>query len=543
MKNILIALCLFSMAPVFGEANKFVLKSTINKGVKTLEVDLNLDGRVDRIEKYQGELLIALSRDTKSSGKFDEWNEYYQYKSPEKAIEVTKKDMNGDGAVDRIETLYKDPAHDLYILKTEVDSAYSGKFDKHFTTHSKISQKKDQSHCLEEKSLQDLKITKLTQDIDSVKMSLEGGFYITDWGYKIHQSCLEKWGAKEFPGLLKSAMSKGFQCLGELAKNNAQKKLNPNGALMNLRGLEYLTSTSKVSIVCNEKNYKWNGVSAHASTSAADVLKEGNVPHPFISINDNDPKVKKKATSDEQTELTATLFHEQLHNLGIRHGESLEFPYACETCCVSKAEGEEKANACKVCSGVYTGTSDKKYLNDLLAWGKTSYQQDRAARAIIKFQKEFPNDRWALFAYADSASGIFSPVGVQMAKVLKNKFSDLTSDELKHLENIKEYESVPELLDPAVARYSKMVAEAHVGNYFGGDTKKVLNDLAKKKDLIKDLLKKESVATDNNKYILEDVKTKLNDLLSDIWLKGYPDSRSPENDQAYQLMLETGLLK
>jgi hypothetical protein len=277
------------------EANKFILKTFVENKFKKIEVDLNQDGKADRIETYDGEDLISLARDLKFSGKFDEWITYFTFASAKKPIEIIKKDTNADGQVDRIETIYKDIDHDLLIVNTEVDSKFSGKFDKQFTTHSKLFQKKDKITCIANENIDDLKILKLTEDVGKVKMSLEGGFYKTNWGYKIHQSCLDKWGADTFISLLKSSMAQGFQCLGNLAKDNEKNKLSPNGALNNLKGLDYLISTNSISIVCNEKNYNGDGFVGHASTSPRDAIAESGIKHPFISLNETNPQKKNES--------------------------------------------------------------------------------------------------------------------------------------------------------------------------------------------------------------------------------------------------------
>lgn len=543
MKYILLILMVGSYQAQ-AQANKFILKTSNIKGLKRVDVDLNRDAKADRIETYRGKSLVFLDRDTKFTGKFDQKTTYLEFVSATKPIEITTLDTNGDGKVDRIESVYQDKIHDLLIVSTKVDSKFKGVFEKKFTTHSKLSQEKEDADCIVDQRLQDLKILKLTKDITDLKILLQDGFYQTDWGYRIHESCLDKWGAETFPALLKASMSKGFQCLGNLAKENAKKNLVPNGALDNLQGLEYLISKNNVSIVCNEKDYSWEGFTAHASTIPNEMIKESGVRHPFISVNEFKPKIKGKPSEDEKNALSGTLFHEQFHNLGILHNKNIEFPYACVACCVSlKTTESEKEIACKICSGVYTSASEKNYINDLITWGKNSSNKSVSRQAIISYQKEFPGDRWALFAYADASTSLFSPVGIQLAKILKNKFKNITQEEESYLKNIEYYGVMPNLTNKVIAGFSKVLAEAHITQYFDGDTKKTLENLEKNKVAIKELLKKLSETTDESKYILEEIKDKYDNLLSDIWRDGYPKNNSAENDRAYKVLLETGLLK
>lgn len=541
MKNILLIAVLLSFN-VRAENKKFVLKNYTLLGQKIVEIDLNQDGKADRIEKYVGDNLVALETDSRFSGLIDEWSSFSEFKNSTTPVEITKKDTNRDGRVDRIETVYKEPQKDILIVKTEIDTLFSGTFDKKFVTHSKLQQKKDNAKC-ESLKFDDLKIMRLTRDVGKVNMSLTKGYYVTDYGYKIHHSCLDKWGAETFVSTLKSSMSKGFQCLARLANDNKAKNLEPNGALKNLMGLEYLASGNDISIVCNEKNYDWKGTAGHASTEPGQVIKELGVKHPYISINQSDPKVKTKPSEEEQKELGATLFHEQLHNLGIRHNESVEFPYACETCCVKDVDEAKKADACKVCSGVYSGATDTNYLKDMIAYGKSNYEGDKSTKAIIKYQKEFPRDRWALFAYADASTDIFSPVGVEMSKLLKERFKDLNEEEAAHLKNADYYADEKSFLKADVSSYAKLVASSHLGHYYDGQTSKVLQNIAANKSDIKAMIIKEEKATDNTKYILGSVKKKLRDMLLDIYLSDYPHTGKPESTQARKIMEELGLIR
>lgn len=530
-----------------ANANKYVLKTTIKNDLKTIEVDLNQDGKVDRIETFRGATLVSIARDTKFSGKFDEWIEYFPYESAKKPIEIRKKDTNGDGKVDRIETYYSDKEHDLLIVKNEVDSLFKGVFDKTFTTHSKLNQEIDNqgNTCPGSNAgLDTLKILKLTKDVGAVKMSLNGGFYQTNWGYKIHQSCLEKWGADTFVGLLKSTMSKGFQCLADLAKKNNLQNA-PNSAASNLRGLNYLLSSNSVSIVCNEKDYHWETAYAHASTNPTERIGKTGVKHPFISIEDTGPEVKMKPNEDETKRLEEIFFHEQFHNLGFKHGTEIEFAYTCGRCCVRDADssGPLKDTACKVCAGGYEGANDKRYLNDFVAWARMSEEGDRAITALVNYQKEFPKMRWSLFAYADAATDSVSPIGIQMAKILKNKFANLQNDELAHLKNISMYEKEPKLITPKVSQYSKMVAEALVIQQYEGDTKKALTLFENNKELMKEILKEEAKAKGDEKLILGNIKKIIKDTLSGIWLLNYPNQGGAESEKAYSILNETSYLK
>lgn len=525
----------------FTSLNAYTIQPS-TENIKNITSDQNGDGKTDRIETYENNQLKKVAIDSNYQGQMNEWITYFSSTSPDQPIETREQDTNGDKKIDRIEKTYQDPSNDLLIITTTIDPSFNGIFSRSWTSSSKLIQKKDQSDCVGQVGSESPVLLKLIHNVDSAKYILEKGFYNTNWGYKIHQSCLDKWGARDFPNLLKSSLTKGLQCLERLAKENI--KQNPkmtNGASNNLQKLNSLLKTNGVSIVCNEKNYNWTDTAAHASTSPNEVIKELGVKHPFISLNTNSPKTPPKATSEENEELMLTLFHEQLHNLGIRHNENIEFPYACETCCVKKEEGEKTLDACKICSGGYSGTNDKNYLIDLIKWGKSSDQSDRAAAALVKFQKEYPQDRFGLFAFADASSGIFSPVGVELGKLLKDKFLNLSNQELHFFNNSQEFAKVKNL--KAVSPLSKVIAQSYISLYYDKNKNTVLDQLEKNKSEIKTLLQQLDHTQDNNKYIYGEMKNKVANILKDIWLDGYPKNTSPQCDRAYKMLSETGLLK
>ena len=241
MKNLLLALILLFSHPTLALDQKYILKTELLKdGIKKVHVDINLDGIADRIETYKGEQLIAIENDTKKNGNFDEWIMYSAFESVDKPIQVTKKDTNGDGKIDRIESVYKDLLHKLLITSVEIDSKYTGKFDVKYSNSTELNQKKDEINCAAERSFVDDKLLKLSSQVDDANKLNAGGYIITEKGYKVHKSCMDRWGAEGFPKLLKTSMDKGMQCLADLAQKNASANATPNGAKINLENLKYL---------------------------------------------------------------------------------------------------------------------------------------------------------------------------------------------------------------------------------------------------------------------------------------------------------------
>ena len=521
---------------------EYILSSKIlNNGTKKIELDLNQDKKVDQIETYKDNKLITIERFSTIDRKINEWITYSPYVSSKVPIEVFKLSNNKNGKINRIKKVFREPENNFLIITTEVDSNNDGKFNKKWTTTTKLNEEKEEITCNENLDIDNLEIFKLTNEIKSINQSLNQKYYVTDLGYKIHESCLTTWGTDTFPTLVKKAMNKGFLCLANLAKDNAKNAPKfPNGAAENLNNLNYILQNSGVTIICNQTDYNWSGVAAHASTSPTEIIKESGIEHPFISINSSYPKLSLKPTPDESTAITRTLFHEQLHNLGIRHGEDIEFPYACETCCIDENEGLKTKDACKICAGSYTGPTDKNYIIDIIAWGKSSEQSKKSAKSIIKFQKEFPKDRFGLFAYAAASGDINSPVGIEMGKILKKKFSPLSTQEQIFIKNSEKYSDKPNF--SKTADYSKKIAEAHIALYYEQDTNKALDLLENNKEL-KNIIAFVKISQSDDSSIYNNIKNQVFDLLVDIWMQGYPDSNKPENLRAQKVLKDAGFLK
>ena len=499
---------------------------------KKVEADLNQDKKIDRIETYKNDVLITVERSTNFSGRFDETILYYNYTSSREPVEIQKLDTNSDGKVDKIVTSYEDRDLGLLVYTTEVDADFDGKFEKKWTSHTKLKQ---EANCIIGFGLENSPLLSLDKDLKKVRYSLDNGYVKTGWGYNIHQSCLDKWGARKFPALLKETMQKGLQCFSRLAEENKLENPKlPNGAYQNLKNLQYLLKTKPVTLTCAEKKYDWEGTLGNASTSPADKIESLNIIHPYVSLNPN-PKTKS-----EEGQLAGTIFHEQLHNLGYRHGKDIEYPYACEVCCIMKDEGENTANACKICRGAYNGTSDKRYVLDTIAFGKSSYNLKIASKAVLEYQKEFPKDRFGIFAYAYASSGVFDPVGMELGKILKEKIVNRTKEEDALLDKSLEYQDDKTL--KAVSPYSKLAAQVHYLIYFEQDKTAAMALLEKEKEKIKNLLRlKANVKIDEENYVYTSIIKKLDDDLSSMSFSKNPQDADVSN-KAYKMLKDTKLI-
>ncbi len=471
--------------------------------------------------------IFAFAKDTVNQGK-DNLKKKELLVTPEhKPIQVIKKDTNGDGRIDRIETIYKDESLGLLIVVTEVDSNFTGHFDKKFTYSIKLYQEVQNAvDCPPRDPFTDLRIL-------SQKLGGKGP------GHTVHPSCNQKWGEGTFSEALSSGIDRGVQCLKELSQENFEKGVSPNVAYTNLTNLDFLLRDNKVSIVCHERDYKWKNVLAHASAFLMDEIKGLGVTHPFISLNPRDPKSKGRPTENEIEVLQKTLFHESLHNLGYLHVKDIEFAYACEDCCFGKKDNAKKKVACRICAGNYSDSSDKKYLQDMIEWSKLGDHFRLAQSAILKYQKEFPHDRWGVFAYADISSHVLSPLGSVLTDMLKQRHSPLTDDEMKRIK-ANEVDKSELHSNEKVATPAKMIAEAYYAGYYEGNSSKMIEILEQNKKLIKDLVRSGKTTNGGVKLSLLELQKNVSDMLTDVWLNDYPNENKT-SDRALKLREETGV--
>lgn len=537
---ILFMFMLFNLTLI--EVGAKTLNTKVSGDTKVVYLDDNNDKKVDLIETYKKNVLVKKEQDLNFDGVMDETTDYF-YGVPENkpSVVVTNKD--------RQSKIYRNEKLKLIIKTTEIDTNGDGKYDKTITENFPLVQHTENCTgvCSEGPKIVPEKTVVFSEQVLKIVDNKKDSQYVENkLGYNIHKSCLDNYGQVDFSNIVTESMTKGLACLEDLAKKNTKDSpKGPNGALNNYEGLNRLLEKSKVTIVCNEQGYDWEGTAGHASTHADEKIKELGVGHPFISINPKNPDIKGKPTGKEVAEMTETIFHEQLHNLGILHGKDVEYPYACETCCLSPNEEFEgtKAAACKICSGQYDvtkGTSEQ-YLKDLVDWGQKSYDTTKAENAIHSYQLEHPKSLWAASLAARANAGIFSAVGIEMAKILKQK-SPLTPDSELTLAAALEYKDTPKLV--SVSDKAKVIALANLNFYYEQSPKETIKVLKENKMIIKKIVTEgKREANDSelnyiNKQLLKDAK----DVLMAVFLNGYPDHETPANNQAYDLLKELGLL-
>ncbi|MFG1498884.1 hypothetical protein ABMA70_01660 [Halobacteriovorax sp. XZX-3] len=479
------------------------------------KIDINKDGKIDRIEISLGKKIVEIQEDRNGDGKF----EFITKFNLKEIYKQTLQDTNGDGKIDR-RVSYRKLNDSQFQATIEVDKDFDGVFEiKYKNTQSLIQ--KQECHLPQSKSV----IGELSALVNKVSASFDDGFLPTDFGYRIENACLSKWG-QDFPNFLKSSIHDGIACLKELGKDIK----NPVGSTRIAYDLEQLLSKNEVTVMCTDRaddmKY-WEGTLAYASVSEkTQDAYGGKVKHPYMAINPGQPtSLEFTPEGDaERNELRKTLFHEQLHNLGYSHGEGFEFSYACEDCCLSYNSDDEKARveaACRVCRGDYNNEGDVRYVRDFLDYSKHAYLSSNGMRATINYIKENPGSIEAQALLARAQGEYFNPIGLHLSTLIVSDWGPKMYDNEMANELIDKIEEESSA-DYAAYPSARIVASVFHEAYIKQDPVKTLELLKNNISAIKDNLNKRMKDTDMyNDYYASSVKDSLSIVIDDLYLNDH----------------------
>ncbi len=172
-------------------------------------------------------------------------------------------------------------------------------------------------------------------------------------GLRIHSSCLETFG-NDFPAKVWEGLRKGIACMKTLPLEKTPQN--------NLKTLEENYS-SKIMIACHEPIVSFPSITldAHASARVGQAVPAIGLVHPYMSFNSS----RKDLILSQPGYIGQVAFHESFHHLGLSHGSSIEYPYACEECCFNDDPDTKKA-ACRICQSDYPdGVYSEKYGTEL----------------------------------------------------------------------------------------------------------------------------------------------------------------------------------
>lgn len=512
MKLLLFIPLIIMTLPAAGKSSKRIEKS----------FDTNSDGKIDFIEVIIDKIVVERKEDLDYDGTFDRQTLFY----PETTHEYFKiVDERPYGTSPRKRILYwHEPKLKKSFSLTQIDENNDGKWEKEIKTSSDMFQKKDE--CSEEDAIMRL----ANSSIQAASLSDE--FHQTNWGHRIHKSCLENDNKDWFLQNAEKAIKDGMSCLEQLGKSGG------SGALKNHISLNTILQQNNVQIICNESNYNWGtSTIAHATTSADTV--NTSLKHPGISFNPASVAKYKSQGKSGENEFVRTVFHEQLHNLGYLHGHDIEYPYACEKCCFPESESSEQKNlACNICSGNYNSSTDINYLRDITNYGISNYDTSHGISSSIKYLQTKPGDIHGISYLALNLSGFFDPIGVHLAA--KIKASDNPDTSL--LSVLKEAESYGNntLFKPYEAS-SKIIAEAFYISFKSGDPGAALALLKKEASLINKEMN-QAPAEDDSKFVADGLKAGIKKLVYTVWLDEYTGSSGDQklkkklSEESYELV-------
>lgn len=495
------------------------------QGVQTY--DLNKDGINDRFEYLEGKKIVRIEEDRNGDRKID----FKTILNDKTFYKIEWQDTKYTGKFDRKKSFLLLPESKTRIT-TELDTTGDAKFDTRYEEVLDNLQKQAACGPVVSQKIQELSKTVLTAVSKTDK-----GLLPTGLGYKVDFECYQKWG-DDFNKIVKDVALGGLQCLKDL-DTKGRSGNNTSGALRNAFNLTQLMKDDGISLVCSEeKDYEWSATMAHASTTPSDKIVSKNISHPFVSINPNHPENSITNREAEIAELRNTIFHETLHNLGFKHKEGIEYPYTCGQCCFDDgANAAVKAQACKVCLGNYTNETDIKYVKDFVEYSQLSYQSDRGAAAVEKYLKENPKSTQGISILAYAESGIFNPVGSELAKIIKEKNKNLTDENKKYLVESQKYDDADDL--KAVKKdSSKVLANSLYELYYNKNGVNALANLEKNKVLIKQELDSLKAAGGNKAYIHDDLRRVLDNMIYDMWINKYPGDGNPDkttSDKSYEI--------
>jgi hypothetical protein len=223
--------------------------------------------------------------------------------------------------------------------------------------------------------------------------------------------------------VIESAFREGIAC---------QRKLGTKTAVDHERRLKALISNERqpLNFFCGASDPDIPFPSGRTDPNSKDF--------PSIAIP---PELFLEATKDER-ETKSKLFHELFHNLGYKHGEGIDFPYLCDSCCFPdkglSANDALKARTCEMCAGKTLDPNRRDYISNLTDAIDNSEGRGMTGFGYLTFHlaSKFPKDPWFLYWSAYSAARMKDTkcLGLGIYRALRTQGVPLTGiEDLEHL--------------------------------------------------------------------------------------------------------------
>ena len=221
-------------------------------------------------------------------------------------------------------------------------------------------------------------------------------------------------------------------------------------ALMNAKKIAALFSNKR-------RNFKITCSRELPEGATAEAITQSNDPDfPGMKIGKNIDETNSSSTK----EWSGRFFHELFHSISYLHGETLEFPYACEACCFdSQADAKTIAKACEICRGKYLSIT-KNYILDLEPLfnkiGGDELTLDVMPGSMKQYIKAHPHDRWGPIKLASYYSPVLAYAFQENLRSQRNfQFSE-GDPALKSSMNSKDTQKLFERFKPLLSKIATM---------------------------------------------------------------------------------------
>jgi hypothetical protein len=465
--------------------------------------DFDQNGKDDFVEVYRKGKLVETHYDSDEDGKFDR---HTILDSDSDVFKIIDHDKTNSQPHKRM-SFTNNELLKKTIVHVQVDEDNDGVFEISYEMSTDIDQKRDTCAVASPGE-----IDRFSAHVLAACMRAEE-YTRTDFGYRVHKSCTQ--GKNWVMPLIRESINEGLACLTRL------KRQGMRGAARNLSSLQSILSRNNVQVICSEPGYNWTGTAAHATTGTERAREQLPLVHPGISMGPSMFTGVRNAKTNKY--FKSTLFHEQLHNIGNRHGVEPEISYTCSACCFPEND-KATAAACKVCGGDYSSITDPEYIRDITAFGQVSYSTNEALLATHAYLQEHVGSNFGLSYLATNTGGIFEPVGNELARALSLS-RNLTGGERVRVNNLLSNADYAPLQPYRPG--GRVVAEAYLKLYRDGDAAAAINHLRRNANLLKQQMALRS--GENGKYMAANIKENVDKIIDEVWLNGFR-GRAPQTN-------------
>lgn len=502
----------------------YLILLSVSAHAEERKYDFDKNGKTDFVEIYRNGKLVESHYDSDADGKFDR----HVFLDPEAEVFKIVDQLPTKKQFRRRVTYWNSYPQKRTFVHVELDKNKDGIFEFSYDLSTTIDQTAET--CTvgnatpggERLAAQALAACARAEDYTE-----------TDFGYRVHNSCLQK---PSFMNLIRESITTGMACLNTLSQQGMR------GAARNVASLEGIFANGRVQVLCNESSYNWGTTTlAHATSGPENAERNLPLVHPGISLG---PLVLNGNSPADLAQFKRTFFHEQLHNLGYRHGVEPEISYTCGKCCFPEADlsEEAKASACNACGGDYSGITDPDYLAAITEYGRLNYASDQARDATIAYLHENHNDNLGLTYFSANAGGLFSATGAELARILSER-TDLSPREREIVAQARDRRDFYEPLN-AYRPGGRAVAEAYIKLYHDRDPAGAMAILRQNATVIK-----ANMAANSGEpavFMAEELQDSVKTLIHDVWIGGYrgnaPTHQGPSDDVGMEAYNVRGLL-